>query len=380
MSWEQYDHWSLFDSSIEIDRNKSIKVNQFCYIRKNHKCGKLLGASKSCFIACPTDDNIETILELLSEKLTKVGIEPIIAVKERAYGQDIFCTKICGKIIESKFCVTILDDTIKDNINIPNPNVYYEYGLMTSLGKHIIPLQKENQKLAFNIQSYDTIKYNSKNVGGELDRAIKDAIQLTEPEKRKTESSCVTEKTILRKLELSDFIEKDDKWFLSDVIDDTNFKGFGHTTKQLYMYVGKVDTEEDITNYSDDLNIVLFRTEKKKEELEQNHKKYTDLLAALVQENETKQKQIEISSKYSSRDFNPRRDQHKRELEDINSKLSNMNTVLIVFVVNPKLIIKDFSESIEKILSQYPDYKLIISNNGLIEYEDIRVELETNLH
>ena len=102
----------------------------------------MYGVSKSCFIACPTDDDLEPILELMSEKLTKLGIEPIIAVKERAYGQDIFCTKICGKIIESRFCIVILDDTVKGGTNVPNPNVYYEYGLMTALRKHIIPLQK----------------------------------------------------------------------------------------------------------------------------------------------------------------------------------------------------------------------------------------------
>jgi hypothetical protein len=122
-----------------------------------HNCGKIFGASKSCFIACPTDEELEPILELMSEKLTKMGVEPVIAVKERAYGQDIFCTKICGKIIESRFCAVFLDDTIINKQNIPNPNVYYEYGLMTSLRKHIIPLQKDSLKLAFNIQSYDTI-------------------------------------------------------------------------------------------------------------------------------------------------------------------------------------------------------------------------------
>ena len=128
-------------------------------------------------------------MELFSEKLAKVGIETIIAVKERAYGQDIFCTKICGKIIESKFCVTILDDSIVGGKNIPNPNVYYEYGLMTSLGKHIIPLQKEDLKLAFNIQSYDTIKYNFRNIGTELDRAIKDAIRITESRDKEDEKA-----------------------------------------------------------------------------------------------------------------------------------------------------------------------------------------------
>jgi len=164
MSWNS--DYSTFPFDNDSERvNKSFGTNEQCFIRKEHKCGKFFGASKSCFIACPTDDKIETILELMSEKLMKVGIEPIIAVKERAYGQDIFCTKICGKIIESKFCIVILDDAVRENGNIPNPNVYYEYGLMTSLRKHIIPLQRDDLHLAFNIQSYDTIKYNNKNIG-----------------------------------------------------------------------------------------------------------------------------------------------------------------------------------------------------------------------
>jgi hypothetical protein len=166
---------------------ESFKVSEKCFIRKQHECGKVFGASKSCFIACPTQDELEPILELMSEKLSRAGIEPIIAVKDRAYGQDIFCTKICGKIIESRFCIVILDDAIVKEVNIPNPNVYYEYGLMTALRKHIIPLQKEDLKLAFNIQSYDTIKYSSKNVGVELDRAMKDAIKLTESQDKEVE-------------------------------------------------------------------------------------------------------------------------------------------------------------------------------------------------
>jgi len=184
MSWDvAYRHY--FATPVDRigrfrDSLTGLQVIERCFIRKDHECGKIKGASKSCFVACPKEDELEPILELISEKLSKVGIEAIIAVKERAYGQDIFCTKICGKIIESRFCIVILDDQIDDGRNIPNPNVYYEYGLMTSLEKHIIPLQKEDLTLAFNIQSYDTIKYNSRNIGTELDRAIRDAIRITE--------------------------------------------------------------------------------------------------------------------------------------------------------------------------------------------------------
>ncbi len=120
-----------------------------CLVRKDHTCGKFVGASKSCFVACPSTQEMKFILNIIAEKLTKIGIKPIIAIEQRVYGQDILCTKICGKIIESQFCIVLLDDTVEKihstTTNIPNPNVYYEYGLMTALGKHVIPLQKDGQ-------------------------------------------------------------------------------------------------------------------------------------------------------------------------------------------------------------------------------------------
>jgi hypothetical protein len=234
MGWKEGRGMFPFLSSEEALQHPvgPFKVNERCFIRKEHKCGKIFGASKSCFIACPDEEELEPILELFSEKLAKVGIETTIAVKERAYGQDIFCTKICGKIIESKFCVVILDDAIVDGKNIPNPNVYYEYGLMTALGKHIIPLQKEDLKLAFNIQSYDTIKYTFGNIATELDRAIKDAIKITESrDKEDKKEGIFPEKSILRSFELSGFKLREEDWFLSNVINDTEFRGFGQYDK-----------------------------------------------------------------------------------------------------------------------------------------------------
>src|SRR5450759_1690043 len=90
----------------------TLRINHTCCFRRDHSCDKMFGASKSCFVACPSDDDINPLLELLTEKLAKVGIEAAIAVKDRSYGQDIVCTKICGKIIESQFCVVVLDDEV----------------------------------------------------------------------------------------------------------------------------------------------------------------------------------------------------------------------------------------------------------------------------
>ncbi len=253
MSWQRYTRNRSYPFDSSMSGHSPFRVNKRCFIRKDHECGKVLAASKSCFIACPTDDELEPILELMSEKLMKHQIEPVIAVKERAYGQDIFCMKICGKIIESRFCIVILDDSIKEGTNIPNPNVYYEYGLMTALKKHIIPLQKDGQTLAFNIQSYDTIKYLPKNLSAELEDAIRDAIRNKESTGDEKESADINDRAILRKLEIAGFVEKTSNWILNSAIDDTLCRGFGCDREEAYMFLGKIDTEEDMATYLEDL-------------------------------------------------------------------------------------------------------------------------------
>jgi len=272
MGWESIYKYPLFGYGHRKSPVRPFGINENCFIRKEHECGKIYGASKACFIACPIHDDLETILELMSEKLTKVGVEPIIAVKERAYGQDIFCTKICGKIIESRFCIVILDDTIIKTTSVPNPNVYYEYGLMTSLRKHIIPLQREDLELAFNIQSYDTIKYNKRNLAAELDRAIRDALSITETEGLDDGKTYVSDKTIMRRFELSGLQIQDEKWFLWKVLSDTQLRGFYHPENKFSIYIGKIDEVSECQDYLEDVGVAVYRTEKKADELQKSKK------------------------------------------------------------------------------------------------------------
>jgi hypothetical protein len=374
MGWKEGREDFSFLSSAEALQLpiRPFKVNERCFIRKEHKCGKIFGASKSCFIACPDEEELQPMLDLFSEKLAKVGIETIIAVKERAYGQDIFCTKICGKIIESKFCVTILDDSIYDGKNIPNPNVYYEYGLMTSLGKHIIPLQKEDLKLAFNIQSYDTIKYTSGNMGTELDRAIKDAIRITESrDKEDKKAEGLPEKVILRHLELSGLELKDEEWFLDDVINDTEFKGFGQYAEAFYVYLGKLDDQEEMQTYLDDLNIVIYRTEKKFEDLERD-----------IQELEKKIKQFESNPKYELGtghihfSYSGDIPNLKKKIKDKKRKADLMSHIYIGFIINSGIDISDFIKNAESMVSKYHRFSLTYNKNSEILFGDIKVNLD----
>lgn len=148
--------------------------DQKCIIR-DQDCNCTNNSSNICFIACPHSYKIKPELDLLQKISKKLGFKPYIAVKERAFNKDIFCEKICSKIIEAKVCVVFLNEiaTGKDKIVKPNANVYYEYGIMTALGKNIIPISKGDQKLAFNIQSLDILRYNKKNFSGLIKYALK---------------------------------------------------------------------------------------------------------------------------------------------------------------------------------------------------------------
>lgn len=244
-----------------------------CLIRKDHHCGKYLGASKSCFIACPSTEEVKILLALISEKLGKIGIEPVIAIWDRAYGQDIFCTKICGKIIESQFCLVILDDEIKklsstQSLNVPNPNVYYEYGLMTALNKYVIPLQKEGQELAFNIQTHDTIKYAPNNLSVELDKAFKDVVKITQEKIDKYDDEAGTsDRFLIRCLEINGYVRKQSNWFLSDSIDDTVFTAFGHDERAEYLLFSFINDKNTLRIALSDMQVIIKRVESKHKEL-----------------------------------------------------------------------------------------------------------------
>jgi len=154
----------------------TIQANEKCLVR-HADCKRILGGSRICFVACPNSDEIALELEVIKQKLRQVNIEPYIAVDNRDFQKDIFCEKICTKIIESQFCIVILNDVRDpiDQIRKPNANVYYEYGLMTAFRKIMIPVQRLDHQLAFNIQSLDTLKYNA----GTFPKLIEEAIQIT---------------------------------------------------------------------------------------------------------------------------------------------------------------------------------------------------------
>jgi hypothetical protein len=139
-------------------------------------CSKVKGSSDTCFVAVPSK-GFENELRMIEEILTDKRIDFYVALLNVEPSKNAFCTKICGKIIESRFCIVFLD---KDLSGFLNENVFYEYGMMSSLRKPIIPLQREGKRLPFNVQSLDVVKYDDDDFHEKVLRAIEMKIEETE--------------------------------------------------------------------------------------------------------------------------------------------------------------------------------------------------------
>jgi hypothetical protein len=113
-------------------------------------------------------EDINAIKEVLNG-FNLTGYFALLSEKEK--GLDVFCTKICSKIRECKFCVVLLNNPVLKGqdrrtrntsglIRAPSANVYYEFGMAMALEKPVIPIIRHDLKLPFDVQHLDTIIYN----------------------------------------------------------------------------------------------------------------------------------------------------------------------------------------------------------------------------
>ena len=72
--------------------------------------------------------------------LNEKGVKPELAVRKTRPNEFVHCSKICKYIIGSRFCIVLLTEArSKDNGALkPNPNVYFEFGIMSTASKKII--------------------------------------------------------------------------------------------------------------------------------------------------------------------------------------------------------------------------------------------------
>jgi hypothetical protein len=153
------------------------KKNEKCFIGMP-SCGYGYESAKLCFVACPSNEKYTLKIDVIQDLVESQQYECHIALKRIEPGTFAFCTKICSRIIQSQFCIVFLDPSYdKAGSEYPNPNVHFEYGMMLSQNKYIIPLQDEQFDLAFNISPLDTIKYSDSNFKSKVSDAINYAIK-----------------------------------------------------------------------------------------------------------------------------------------------------------------------------------------------------------
>ena len=140
------------------------------------------------FIIGSGNPEFDEELKAIKEVLKGFGFQGYFALlSEEEKGLDAFCDKICSKILNSLFCVVMLNDPITleyidkatkeaKNFRAPRANVYYEFGIAIALRKKVIPIMRENLKLPFDIQHLDAIPYQ--NIG-DLKEKLTEAVKAT---------------------------------------------------------------------------------------------------------------------------------------------------------------------------------------------------------
>lgn len=158
--------------------DKTIRRNEICVIGLP-RCDFVFSSTRTCFIAYGYEESpfeMTIIRRLLEER----GIQAVEAGGFLAPGQNAFCAKICSKIVVSQFCTILINNKVVGGQEIPNANVYTEYGMMLGFNKYIIPFQRASQKLPFNVAGLDTIKYSDRDFERLAADAIDQAIRETQ--------------------------------------------------------------------------------------------------------------------------------------------------------------------------------------------------------
>jgi hypothetical protein len=219
----------------------------------------MFSASNTAFIACPGAESVALELDIIRSVLEHRTLEPYIAIENYDPAKDVFCEKICTKIIESKLCVVLLTDPLMpEGYTSPNPNVYYEYGLMTAFGKRIIPLQRKDHVLAFNVRSLDTIKYNNFDLRRVFEKVLTDILEEVHNDENKSLLTGEPIRALNLYMELQGYGKTN-----THIVHGTPFRHFGKPDESGNKYSNKyglvIRNEGDFPNLRSSLTLVASR-------------------------------------------------------------------------------------------------------------------------
>jgi len=138
-------------------------------------------AEAICFLAAPCAPEAQANIDILVGTLEDIGVNCVVAERRQKFSQDIFCQKICRPIIESRFCILLLQECAPalGAPQAPNPNVYYEYGLMCSLRKLAVAFTPTGQHIPFNVSHLDLVQYDPPPLPVVAADALQSAVAIT---------------------------------------------------------------------------------------------------------------------------------------------------------------------------------------------------------
>lgn len=155
----------------------SIRRHEHCVIGQP-SCDYVFSSTRSCFIAYGFRENeheIPVLLRLLEAR----GVEPVAAGEIIAPATNVFCTKICSKILTAQFCIVLFNNQLVAGVELPKPNVAMEYGMMLGFNKLVVPFQRDDQTLPFDAAPLDTLRYGADDFEAVAGAAIDHAIAAT---------------------------------------------------------------------------------------------------------------------------------------------------------------------------------------------------------
>lgn len=266
--------------------NTNLRINQNCYIALP-SCNYVFESAKMCFIACPSDEKYTLYQSMIKKILQENVYECHIAVRTSNPGKNVFCSKICSKIIQSQFCIVFLDPSFDSkNKPFPNPNVYFEYGMMLTQNKYIIPFQHTDHSLPFNVYNLDTIKYTDKDFEALAREEIAKAIEkfsLKETDQITVLNRTITQYYLINGYGLTNVDTNTDNRFVYEVGYSFGFSLFNtYSVKGLYKFVGYF-ANDDTKNILLNTKLLIQRFDKLKGlmELGATIQGKTDLLSKL---------------------------------------------------------------------------------------------------
>ena len=229
----------------------------------NRPCDRVAGKqSDVVFIAAPSANEYHFEVDAAKQVVADAKLRPEVAVHKHLLSLDVFCEKICTPIVESRFCIVIL--------NGENPNVFYEYGLMRPLRKKVISLQRQDEKPPFNVEHLDTLRYSQPRLKDLLGDAVEAAAASTashaKPSKRgRSRPASPFASQVSKLLELEGITESTETW-LQEMAAGTAFRVLQNAHGPCFVAVLEAEwrLEEAVT----DTLIVCRRLEREHSTLE----------------------------------------------------------------------------------------------------------------